>query len=97
MNEALLFNKVKNYLNITWDDDNTDEKLRDTILRANGVICRYCSVDSVNYFSDMSAYQLFLDCCRYIWADSFEEFEHNFLSQINSLQLDYEVMRLAET
>ena len=87
---------IKNYLNITWEDEATDGKLKGIAARAQSAVCGLIGVPgkkfvdfSENAESDSEgteAEQLFLDACRYIQNDSFEDFRKNFADTITSLR-----------
>lgn len=91
-----VLDEVKNYLDITWDDEGTDKKLQGIIDRATSWVVDYFGM-TAGCLTDPSVKQLFLDCCRYMWANAFEDFETNFAKQITGLQIKYEVMNLVES
>ena len=95
MNNTVL-NEVKNYLDITWNDYQSDTKIRGIVERADNYIKGFCDAN-VDYDTDKTAKQLFFDCCRYIWAGAFEDFEHNYSAQLLALQIGYEVKDHAES
>lgn len=88
-----ILDEVKNYLDITWDDEASDNKLSGITERAMSWIVNYFGMNAGD-MRDPDVRQLFLDCCRYMWANAFEDFEANFRSQIVGLQAKYEVMNL---
>lgn len=96
-----LFNEVKNQLNITWSDDDTDNKVQSIIKRAQAKMNSYAGTeltispeeDSKNLTSD---FQLFLDCCRYIYNDCLEDFEVNFKNDLINLRIRYQIKVMEE-
>jgi len=72
---------VKNYLNITYEDEDIDRKLEGIVRRAESHI-REVTAAEENELTDTES-QLVLDCCRYIFNDAFEDFDGNFLGVIN--------------
>lgn len=83
---------VKNYLDITWDDPNTDSKLQGIMARAESVLNEYAG-ETLDFDTDPNTAlcQLYLDCCRYIWNHAFEDFETNFRAQLISLRAKRQV------
>lgn len=98
----LTLNDVKNYLNITWSDEATDDKVKGTVVRAQSTVGGLIGIPGKK-FVDLSenaesdpegteAEQLFLDACRYIQNDSFEDFRKNFADTITSLRVQNSVL-----
>lgn len=87
---------VKNYLNITWSDDLTDKKVRSAAVRAQSAVGGLIGKPKAVFFTEKSEEsvsdaageeeQLFLDCCRYIYNDAYEDFRPNFSEVIRSLR-----------
>lgn len=78
----LTLDDVKNYLNITYEDEDVNSKLSGIMTRAD-----YKIRDLVAAAADAeltpSEEQLVLDLCRYIFNDAAEDFEKNFQGDIN--------------
>lgn len=103
----LTLKDIKNYLNITWEDEDTDGRVKGAAARAQSAVREL--IGAVNLqFADLSAEesaesessgteaeQLFLDACRYIYNDAYEDFRKNFSDTIISQRIKYSV--LAET
>lgn len=87
---------VKVYLRVTWDDENTNERIAGIFLRAKGILSSYAGVELE--FDDTQRFecQLLLDLCRYINSDAFEDFKKNYASELISLRAKYAVA-VAET
>lgn len=81
-----LLNEVKSYLRITWNEE--DGNISNMINRAVSYLNEKAGV-TIDFDLDQLARQLLLDRCRYVYNHVPEEFEDNFLSDINSLQLRY--------
>lgn len=82
-----LFSDAKNYLDITWDDEKTDEKLMSIVNRGCAKITALtnCSIDDI---ADSPEHQsLFLDYCRLSWAGVPEKFDQFFKNDIVRLRL----------
>lgn len=89
-------NGLKNYLNITWDDESTDAKLKSLALRAQSAVNNLIGAAAVFFTDDTETdtdtaspqeEQLFLDCCRYIYHGAYEDFQVNFAPEITSLRV----------
>jgi hypothetical protein len=93
MNDALL-GDVKNYLDITWTDADTDSKLNGIIVRARSILQKYAGCDLA--FSDESEKQLLFDCVRYIYSNAYEEFGVNFAGELIALRARHAVEEAEE-
>jgi len=78
-----LLNEVKNYLRITWPEE--DDDLSKMIQRAISYFKSITGTD-VDFVQDGQNRQLLLDRCRYMRNHVIEEFEENFQSEIINLQ-----------
>lgn len=81
----------KRNLNVTWDDQYTNDRIIDTYGAAMALIQDYAGPE-VDLSSDEMAKQLLKDCQRYIWNDCLDEFERRFSSHINALRNRYKVL-----
>ena len=86
-----LLKEAKEYLDITWDDDATDGKLRGQIRRGIAYLSDKTGVEkSASAFSsetgDDRAQGLLFNYLLYDRAGAFDEFEKNYASEINSLR-----------
>ncbi|MGN0598917.1 MAG: hypothetical protein ACI4JK_03385 [Oscillospiraceae bacterium] len=88
---------VKNYLNITWSEEADDKKVRSAALRAQSAVGGLIGKPKAVFFTEKAEEesnsdivgeeeQLFLDCCRYIYNDAYEDFRPNFSEVIRSLR-----------
>ncbi len=87
---------VKVYLRVTWEDENTNERIAGIFLRAKGILSSYAGVELE--FDDTQRFecQLLLDLCRYINSDAFEDFKKNYASELISLRAKYAVAETEE-
>lgn len=85
-----LLKDVKAYLDITWVDADTDEKLTGIIARGIKYIDRIAGSEMV-YTTDDKPKELLLDYCRYARSNALEMFKNNYLHELLSLQIDKEV------
>lgn len=90
--------KVKDYLRITWDDE--DEKIEDIVKRAQGYMLSTIGLEVWEDADDMDdnpPYQavlhrrdeLFYEYCRYVYTGTLVMFNHDFAQRILEVQLDY--------
>lgn len=89
MDETLLID-VKNYLDITWDDEATNSKLTGIIKRGIKYIDSVAGTEQ-DYTKDDKAKELLLDYCRYVRSNALSEFQNNYLSELLTLQIKQEV------
>ena len=80
--------EVKNNLNITWKDDETDNKVRGYIKQ--GVEVLQDDVKTyIDFYDDNIARGLLKTFCRYAWNNSEEYFIENNLHYILKLEVKY--------
>ena len=77
---------VKDYLHITWNDEDT--AINKIILESKQYLNEKLGT-VVNFNEDLVALGLLKDYCRYVRNYSKEYFEKNFLNEILNLQLKY--------
>ena len=82
--KLMLLNKVKNYLRITWTEE--DDDVSDMIDRGIDYF-KIRGVD-VNFNDHKVARQLLFDWCRYVRNYKADEYENNFLSDVLNLQMN---------
>lgn len=87
----LLFD-VKNYLDVTWEDLDLDEKLRDVLLRGMAYLDRIAGT-GLEYRTGSLERGLLLDYVRYVRAGAAQDFGTDFSRELNGLNADMEVMR----
>jgi hypothetical protein len=78
---------VKNYMDITWQDDATDKKVAGIVARGQAYLDRLTG-ESNNYESEGSARALLFDYVRYAFAEVLEDFEKNFCGELAQLRQD---------
>ncbi len=100
----LALKDIKNYLNITWEDGDTDGRVKGAAARAQSSVRELIGAEGLRFVdlsaeesseSDSSgteAEQLFLDACRYIYNDAYEDFRRNFSEVIISQRIKYSVL-----
>lgn len=82
---AQLLADVKNYLNITWDDLATDERIRGLIASATADLDDYGG-EELDYMSDGLPRTLMMDHVRYARDEALDVFENNYRTQLVRLR-----------
>ena len=79
---------VKNYLDITWEDEATDVKVAREQASAESYLnkVRGKPIDFTDETTDEA--QLLLDCCRYIHNKALEDFKVNFAAELLMLRAE---------
>lgn len=87
---------VRNYLDITWTDATLDVKLTGILERGIKYIDMIAGRPQ-EYTVPGLAQALLYDYCRYARANALEDFQKNFQSELNTLQLMEGVAMFAES
>lgn len=85
-----LVDSVKNYLDITWSDVQTEQKLTGIIERGMKYIDGVSGAIN-DYTIEDKPKELLLDYCRYVRSNALSEFQNNYLAELLTLQLKQEV------
>lgn len=95
-----LLAEAKNYLDITWEDEDADEKLRGQLRRGiafisakTGVLPSAFAGDSV----DDRAQELLFNYVLYDRAGAVDQFKRNYRSDIVGLRIRWEVANASES
>lgn len=78
-----MVDELKNYLDITWQDEGTDKKLSGILERGQHILQSYAGCE---LSFEGSEKQLLLDLCRYLWNHAYEDFARNFHSELLMLR-----------
>ena len=94
-----LLDSVKDYLDITWNDDRTDKKLTGIIERGIKYI-NHVSGSENNYTIEDKPKELLLDYCLYVRSNALSVFIKSYEPELLSLQIaqgvkDYEANNTA--
>ena len=84
---------VKNYLKITWDDEDTN--LQEIIDQGEAYLNELTGAE-LDYTQKGLARSLLFDYCRYVYNNASEYFEENFAKEILRLQLMTGVEQLSD-
>lgn len=87
MTDRKLLDEVKNYLDITWDDTDTDKKISGIIARGEVKIIDLVGAFRSDFDKDTLAKSLLMEYCRLAWAGVPEKFEEIFRSELIGLRL----------
>lgn len=85
-----LLSDVKNYLDITWEDETTNKKMEGIILRGVKYLDRIAGA-KLDYEVEEKPKELLLDYCRYVRSNALSEFQSNYLHELLTLQIMQEV------
>lgn len=96
MLQALLLPDVKNYLDITWDDDITDAKIWGMAQSGMAYLNSKAGAQ-MDYTRPGFARSLLMDYVRYMRDGALDIFESNYLSLILSMQNEVAVNRDEES
>lgn len=87
-----MLDELKNYLDITWDDDDTNKKISQLLDRALKIIKGYACNQEIDYTVDLFAKQLLFDLCRLIYNNAYEDFGTNFAGELLLLRAKYRIL-----
>lgn len=92
--EKEILSEIKNYLDITWDDEDTDKEVYR--IMKNGM-ARLDSLEGkeIDYTQEGAPKELLYEYCRYARNKMLEYFEKNFQSRILSMVMESEVENYA--
>ena len=85
---------AKNYLNITWTDEATDDKIRG-LISAGTVYLDGKYGEEADYTADGSPRTLLMEYVRYANDNSLSDFDKNYLSLILMMQIERQVTAYA--
>lgn len=81
-----MLDELKNYLNISWQDELIDNKLTQLVNESKAVLNHLMGVD-LDYEQDQEAKELLFNRIRYAYNNALDEFEKNFAQVILRKQL----------
>ncbi len=85
-----LLDDVKNYLNITWEDNAEDRKISGIIARGIAYINRIAG-EEMDYTAEDTPRELLFDYCMYDRSGGSKDFEQHYMHRILALQIDRRV------
>ena len=87
---------VKDYLNITWDDEKTDKNLIGIIKRGMVRLQDIAGVPTLDFTEESQHRALLFDYCRYANSNALEMFEKNFVGELLDLHLEHQAKKSKE-
>lgn len=87
---------VKNALNITWDDDATDNKIRGLIASAS-IYLDGKGGGCLDYEADGLPRMLLMEFVRYVRDEALDVFENNYIALILAMQNERAVTAYVES
>lgn len=90
--DSKLLIDIKDYLNITWEDERTNKNLVGIMKRGMKRLQNIAGVSSIDFTEEGSAKELLLDYCRYANSHALEMFEANFIGELQSLHFEYQAI-----
>lgn len=87
---AELLSDVRNYLDITYEDAETDRKLTGIIERGKKYLDNVAG-EELDYDTEDTPRSLLMDYCRYVRNNTLELFEVNFRADLISLRMGRQV------
>lgn len=89
-----LLEEIKNYLDITWEDEATDQKLRGLIASGMNYLNEKAG-EALDYTVDGEGLTLLKDYVRYARDGALDVFENNYLHLLLSMQNNRKVKAYA--
>lgn len=90
-----LLKDVKNYIDMTWEDPESDQKLSGIIARGMAYINRIAGSEQ-DFTEETKPRELLFDYVRYVRAGALDEYAKNYLPELLALQIDRKVERYAD-
>jgi len=85
-----LLTALKNYLDITWEDEAGDLKLSGLLARGMKYLNKTAGAE-LDYSVEDKPRELLFDYVRYARSDALNEFQTNYLHELLTLQMSQEV------
>lgn len=96
MDVSKLLEELKNDIDITWEDEKTDQKLTGVIKRGITFLMERAGALESDFTKDSRAKALLFDYVRYDRAAALNEFYENYAEELNSLLIANEVRDATE-
>lgn len=92
--EKEILSEIKNYLDITWNDEDTDKEIY-RIMKNGMARLDSLAGKEMEYAQEGTSKELLFEYCRYARNRMLEYFEKNFQSRILSMVMESEVENYA--
>lgn len=86
-----LLQELKDILNITWDEEETNRKLQ-KIMKDAEPILNWKLGAKIDYSNPGLEHNLFLNYCMYSYNNCTNEFDNNYFNEIMQIRQKYEVL-----
>lgn len=90
MDNKQLFDELKIKLNITWEDDDIDDRIFSVINDAKKTMDHKLGFE-IDYSIAGQEHNLFLNYCMYSWNNCVNEFDNNYRKEIYQIRNIYKV------
>lgn len=90
-----LFNELKNYLQISWDDSATNTRLNISIKNGKRFFNELCEHE-FTFAEGSTERELLMERCRYDWNNALDEFKVNYKSELSKLVMDIAILQYEE-
>ena len=87
-----LLQEVKDHLNITWDEEETNRKIERIIKDAIATLNWKLGAEIDYSEEEGQEHNLLLDYCMYAYNQCTNEFDNNYLNEIYQIRHKYEVL-----
>lgn len=85
-----MVDRVRRHLNITWTDEDTEDRLIDMMLDAEITLNHKLGAE-IDYLSPGQERRLYLNYMLYAWNDCLNEFDEAYRAEILQIRHKYEV------
>lgn len=79
---------VKNYLDVTWTDTDTDSKIAGIIERGIAYLNSYTG-GTLDYEAYAAPQEMLLEYCYYAYHGEMDQFTSKYISQLVNLKINY--------
>lgn len=86
INKDLIISDVKRYLDITWEDDNTDKKITGIVNRGIKFLNDKAG-DNLDYATEDRPKELLMEYCKYVRNGMLNEFMINYAPFLQDLRV----------
>ncbi|MCM1089092.1 MAG: hypothetical protein NC419_13130 [Muribaculaceae bacterium] len=94
--DEILLEDILNALDITFDDDGTQKKIKD-IMQQGKARLEQLKGGAIDFAAEQTARTLLFSFCRYGRSNAIEQFEHDFSCQLTSFALEAAVANMPES
>ena len=88
-----LLQEVKDHLNITWDEEETNRKIERIIKDAIAILNWKLGAEIDYSEEEGQEHNLLLDYCMYAYNQCTNEFDNNYFNEIMQIRQKYEVIQ----